>query len=213
MEVWRRSCVLCSGWEPTGYWNWGHFLWTTALLAVRKPKSSPKMSKEKINSPNCLYWLFHSLRIFFQCFVHSFFPLSSFHGYVSKWFGRGNVAVGFRVLIAVKPVNLFRLVDLSKSYMLLVIEMLFWLFLFVLTMWTDICIHLFFFSFRSTEFTRKASSSEKETESVVVLDPVSASGDRTSESTSSQNKTREESKPLHKETNVEKIKETDSSSC
>ncbi|NXQ96846.1 SHOT1 protein, partial [Sagittarius serpentarius] len=65
-----------------------------------------------------------------------------------------------------------------------------------------------------TEFTRKASSSEKETESVVVLDPVSTSGDQMSENTLNQNKMKEEkSKPLHKETNVEKIKETDSSNC
>uniref|UniRef100_A0A8C0FKF6 Shootin-1 n=1 Tax=Bubo bubo TaxID=30461 RepID=A0A8C0FKF6_BUBBB len=65
-----------------------------------------------------------------------------------------------------------------------------------------------------TEFTRKASSSEKETESVVVLDPVSTSGDQRSENTLNQNKMKEEkSKPLHKETNAEKIKETDSSNC
>ncbi|NXG77876.1 SHOT1 protein, partial [Baryphthengus martii] len=65
-----------------------------------------------------------------------------------------------------------------------------------------------------TEFTRKASSSEKETESIVVLDPVSTSGDQMSENTLNQNEVREEkSKPLHKETNVEKIKETDSSNC
>ncbi|XP_074731482.1 shootin-1 [Strix uralensis] len=65
-----------------------------------------------------------------------------------------------------------------------------------------------------TELTRKASSSEKETESVVVLDPVSTSGDQRSENTLNQNKMKEEkSKPLHKETNVEKIKETDSSNC
>ncbi|NWZ35437.1 SHOT1 protein, partial [Brachypodius atriceps] len=65
-----------------------------------------------------------------------------------------------------------------------------------------------------TELTRKSSSSEKETESVVVLDPVSTSGDQTSENALNQNKVQEEkSKPLHKETNVGKIKETDSSSC
>ncbi|KFP78561.1 Shootin-1, partial [Acanthisitta chloris] len=66
-----------------------------------------------------------------------------------------------------------------------------------------------------TEITRKASSSEKQTnESVVVLDPVSTSGDQMSGNTLNQNKAKEEkSKPLHKETNVEKIKETDSSSC
>ncbi|NXE35690.1 SHOT1 protein, partial [Ptilorrhoa leucosticta] len=65
-----------------------------------------------------------------------------------------------------------------------------------------------------TELTRKASSSEKETESVVVLDPVSTSGDPSSENTLNQNKVKEEkSKPLHKETNVGKIKETDSSNC
>uniref|UniRef100_A0A674HG44 Shootin-1 n=1 Tax=Taeniopygia guttata TaxID=59729 RepID=A0A674HG44_TAEGU len=65
-----------------------------------------------------------------------------------------------------------------------------------------------------TELTRKASSSEKETESVVVLDPVSTSGDQISENALNQNKAKEEkSKPLHKETNVGKIKETDSSSC
>ncbi|NXO79021.1 SHOT1 protein, partial [Sitta europaea] len=65
-----------------------------------------------------------------------------------------------------------------------------------------------------TELTRKASSNDKETESVVVLDPVSTSGDQTSENTLNQNKVKEEkSKALHKETNVGKIKETDSSSC
>ncbi|NXL52917.1 SHOT1 protein, partial [Podilymbus podiceps] len=65
-----------------------------------------------------------------------------------------------------------------------------------------------------TELTRKASSSEKETESVVVLGPVSTSGDQMSEHTANQNKMKEgKSKPLHKETNVEKIKETDSSNC
>ncbi|XP_074964338.1 shootin-1 isoform X2 [Phalacrocorax aristotelis] len=65
-----------------------------------------------------------------------------------------------------------------------------------------------------TEFTSKASSSEKETESIVVLDPVSTSGDQTSENTLNQNKMKEEkSEPLHKETNAEKIKETDSSNC
>uniref|UniRef100_A0A8C9NPC8 Shootin-1 n=1 Tax=Serinus canaria TaxID=9135 RepID=A0A8C9NPC8_SERCA len=65
-----------------------------------------------------------------------------------------------------------------------------------------------------TELTRKASSSEKETESVVVLDPVSTSGDQMSENALNQNKVKEEkSKPLHKETNVGKMKETDSSSC
>ncbi|NWX24345.1 SHOT1 protein, partial [Aegotheles bennettii] len=65
-----------------------------------------------------------------------------------------------------------------------------------------------------TEFTRKVSSSEKETESVVVLDPVSTSGDQTPENTLNQNKVKEEkSKPLQKETNAEKIKETDSSNC
>ncbi|XP_032922022.1 shootin-1 isoform X2 [Catharus ustulatus] len=65
-----------------------------------------------------------------------------------------------------------------------------------------------------TELTRKASSSEKETESVVVLDPVSTSGDQMSENALNQNKVKEEtSKPLQKETNVGKIKETDSSSC
>ncbi|KFQ92282.1 Shootin-1, partial [Nipponia nippon] len=65
-----------------------------------------------------------------------------------------------------------------------------------------------------TEFTRKASSSEKETESIVVLDPVSTSGDQTPENTLNPNKMQEEkSKPLHKETNAEKIKETDSSNC
>ncbi|KAM6091978.1 shootin-1 [Theristicus caerulescens] len=65
-----------------------------------------------------------------------------------------------------------------------------------------------------TEFTRKASSSEKETESIVVLDPVSTSGHQTPENTLNPNKMQEEkSKPLHKETNAEKIKETDSSNC
>lgn len=73
------------------------------------------------------------------------------------------------------------------------------------------------FSSRSTshtELTRKASSSEKETESVVVLDPVTTTGDQMSENALNQNKVKEEkSNPLHKETNVGKIKETDSSSC
>uniref|UniRef100_A0A8C0BBZ4 Shootin-1 n=1 Tax=Buteo japonicus TaxID=224669 RepID=A0A8C0BBZ4_9AVES len=65
-----------------------------------------------------------------------------------------------------------------------------------------------------TELTRKASSSEKETESVVVLDPVSTSGDQMSENKLNQNKMKEEKRKLpHKETNVEKIKETDSSNC
>ncbi|XP_066179614.1 shootin-1 isoform X2 [Sylvia atricapilla] len=65
-----------------------------------------------------------------------------------------------------------------------------------------------------TELTRKASSSEKETESVVVLDPVSTTGDQMSENAQNQDKVKEEkSKPPHKETNVGKIKETDSSSC
>ncbi|NXE17548.1 SHOT1 protein, partial [Ardeotis kori] len=63
------------------------------------------------------------------------------------------------------------------------------------------------------EFTREPSSSEKETESVVVLDPVSTSGDQMSGNTLNQNKMKEESKPLRKETNAEKIKETDSSNC
>ncbi|NXX22603.1 SHOT1 protein, partial [Podargus strigoides] len=65
-----------------------------------------------------------------------------------------------------------------------------------------------------TEFTRKSSSSEKETDSVVVLGPVSTSGDQTSENTRDQNKMKEEKgKPLQKATNTEKIKETDSSNC
>ncbi|NXS58899.1 SHOT1 protein, partial [Brachypteracias leptosomus] len=65
-----------------------------------------------------------------------------------------------------------------------------------------------------TEFTRRASSSEKETESVVVLDPVSTGGDQLSENTLNESKVKgEKSKPLHKETHVEKIKEMDSSSC
>ncbi|XP_031453275.1 shootin-1 [Phasianus colchicus] len=64
------------------------------------------------------------------------------------------------------------------------------------------------------EFSRKASTSEKETESVVVLDPVSTSGDQMTANTLNQNKTKEEkSKSLHKESNVEKIRETDSSNC
>ncbi|OXB63437.1 hypothetical protein ASZ78_005186 [Callipepla squamata] len=64
------------------------------------------------------------------------------------------------------------------------------------------------------ELSRKASSSEKETESVVVLDPVSATGDQMTEDTLNQNKTEEEkSKPLLKGSNVEKMRETDSSSC
>ncbi|XP_062436073.1 LOW QUALITY PROTEIN: shootin-1 [Rhea pennata] len=61
-------------------------------------------------------------------------------------------------------------------------------------------------------FTRKASTSEKETESVVVLDPVSTSME--SENMLNQPKMNEEkSKSLQKETSVEKIKETDSSNC
>uniref|UniRef100_A0A8C3LM63 Shootin-1 n=2 Tax=Chrysolophus pictus TaxID=9089 RepID=A0A8C3LM63_CHRPC len=64
------------------------------------------------------------------------------------------------------------------------------------------------------EFSRKASTSEKETESVVVLDPVSTSGDQMTANTLNPNKTKEEkSKSLHKESNVEKIRETDSSNC
>ncbi|XP_068876218.1 shootin-1 isoform X2 [Aphelocoma coerulescens] len=64
------------------------------------------------------------------------------------------------------------------------------------------------------ELTRKASSSEKETESVVVLDPVSTSGDQMSENALNQNKVKEEkTKPPHNETNAGKIKETDSSNC
>lgn len=80
-------------------------------------------------------------------------------------------------------------------------------------------LYLYIYSFSSrstshTEFTRKASCSEKETEPVVVLDPVSTSGDQVSENTLSQTKVKEEkSKPLHKETDVGKIKETDSSNC
>uniref|UniRef100_A0A8B9SD65 Shootin-1 n=1 Tax=Apteryx owenii TaxID=8824 RepID=A0A8B9SD65_APTOW len=63
-----------------------------------------------------------------------------------------------------------------------------------------------------TVFTRKASTSEKEAEPVVVLDPVSTSGE--SENMLNQHKMNEEkSKALHKETSVEKIKETDSSNC
>lgn len=65
-----------------------------------------------------------------------------------------------------------------------------------------------------TEFSRKASTSEKETESVVVLDPVSARGDQMTENTLNQSTTKEEkSKSLHKESNAEKIRETDSSNC
>ncbi|NXJ15119.1 SHOT1 protein, partial [Odontophorus gujanensis] len=64
------------------------------------------------------------------------------------------------------------------------------------------------------ELSRKASSSEKEAESVVVLDPMSTTGDQMTEDTLNQNKTEEEkSKPLHKGSNVEKIRETDSSNC
>ncbi|OXB69709.1 UNVERIFIED_CONTAM: hypothetical protein H355_001681 [Colinus virginianus] len=64
------------------------------------------------------------------------------------------------------------------------------------------------------ELSRKASSSEKETESVVVLDPVSATGDQMTEDTLNQNKTEEEKrKPLLKGSNVEKMRETDSSNC
>ncbi|KAM9380087.1 shootin-1 [Phaethornis superciliosus] len=69
-------------------------------------------------------------------------------------------------------------------------------------------------SMSQTELTRKASRKEKETESVVVLDPVSTKGDQKSENTLNQNKVQEgKSKPVHKETNAEKIKETDSSNC
>ncbi|NWQ66551.1 SHOT1 protein, partial [Neopipo cinnamomea] len=64
-----------------------------------------------------------------------------------------------------------------------------------------------------TELTRKASSSEKDTKSVVVLDPVSTSGDQMSENTLNRSKIKEKGKPTHKENNVEKIKETDSSNC
>ncbi|XP_040530744.1 shootin-1 isoform X1 [Gallus gallus] len=65
-----------------------------------------------------------------------------------------------------------------------------------------------------TEFSRKASTSEKETESIVVLDPVSARGDQMTENTLNQSTTKEEkSKSLHKESNAEKIRETDSSNC
>lgn len=65
-----------------------------------------------------------------------------------------------------------------------------------------------------TEFSRKASTSEKETESVVVLDPVSARGDQMTENTLNQSTTKEEkSKSLHKESNAEKIREIDSSNC
>ncbi|XP_051473772.1 shootin-1 isoform X1 [Apus apus] len=65
-----------------------------------------------------------------------------------------------------------------------------------------------------TEFTRKASNSEKETESVVVLDPVSTRGDQTSENALNPSRVKEEkSKQLQKETSAEKIKETDSSNC
>lgn len=81
----------------------------------------------------------------------------------------------------------------------------------------DLYSYLYPFSFRSpshTEFSRKASTSEKETESVVVLDPVSARGDQMTENTLNQNTTKEEkSKSLHKESNAEKIRETDSSNC
>ncbi|NWI11012.1 SHOT1 protein, partial [Crypturellus soui] len=63
-----------------------------------------------------------------------------------------------------------------------------------------------------TGFTSKASTSENETESVVVLDPVSTSSE--SENVLNQRKRNEEkSKVLHKETSVEKMRETDSSSC
>ncbi|NWW86522.1 SHOT1 protein, partial [Rhynochetos jubatus] len=65
-----------------------------------------------------------------------------------------------------------------------------------------------------TGFTRKASSSENETGSVVVLDPVSTSGDQMSANALDRSKTKEEkSKPLPKGTNAEKIKESDSSNC
>lgn len=65
-----------------------------------------------------------------------------------------------------------------------------------------------------TELTRKASSSERETESVVVLGPVSTSRDQMSENTLIHNKMKEEKiKPLGKETSAEKMKEADSSNC
>ncbi|XP_064000367.1 shootin-1 isoform X2 [Pogoniulus pusillus] len=65
-----------------------------------------------------------------------------------------------------------------------------------------------------TELTRKASSGEKETESVVVLAPVSTHGNQMPENLLNQSKLKEaRSKLLHKETNAEKIKEPDSSNC
>nr|XP_005508249.1 shootin-1 [Columba livia] len=65
-----------------------------------------------------------------------------------------------------------------------------------------------------TELTRKASSSERETESVVVLGPVSTSRDQMSENTLIHKKMKEEKiKPLGKETSAEKMKEADSSNC
>ncbi|NXX81419.1 SHOT1 protein, partial [Urocolius indicus] len=65
-----------------------------------------------------------------------------------------------------------------------------------------------------TELTRKAWSSDKAADSVVVLDPVSSSRDQQPENTPSHNNPREEkTKPLHKGANVGKIKETDSSNC
>ncbi|NWJ11136.1 SHOT1 protein, partial [Crypturellus undulatus] len=63
-----------------------------------------------------------------------------------------------------------------------------------------------------TGFTRKASTSENETESVVVLDPVSTSSD-SANMLNQRKRNEEKSKALHKETSVEKIRETDSSSC
>nr|XP_005310408.1 shootin-1 [Chrysemys picta bellii] len=67
-------------------------------------------------------------------------------------------------------------------------------------------------------FARKAISSENQTESIVVLDPVSASEaqtkDQMPEKIINQHKMKEEkNKQLYKETSVDKAKESDSSNC
>ncbi|XP_059586078.1 shootin-1 isoform X2 [Alligator mississippiensis] len=64
------------------------------------------------------------------------------------------------------------------------------------------------------DFARKSSSCEKQTESIVVLDPVSSSEDQMPEKLLKQDKVEEEkSKKIDNETTVEKTKESDSSNC
>lgn len=171
--------------QPPGRWLWGRGVEKPffSALWVHFSSSMPGLA----NGPGGGMWLLH----FVSCYLS---------------------------ITAVKSINLFiSLAGLSWSYVLL-IEMVFCGFYAGLNMCTcHLYLCIYSFSSRSTshtELTRKASSSEKETESVVVLDPVSTSGDQTSENALNQNKVKEEkSKPLHKETNVGKIKETDSSSC